>query len=153
MKIEQNGTEFPQDEVTLYLRSQKRKASNSLPYWLTMEDLEKYKIPLETICQSATHYYEAKDGKYINRPSPESGVYFLFADEELVYVGQATSLCWRLQDHSKSDMVWNRGFYLEIQDGWTRSFVEAVYIDKYRPVYNWKIERVPRFAKNFLAEK
>lgn len=66
------------------------------------------------------------------------GIYFLFRDDELVYVGQSIALLSRLNEHIRSNKLFNRVAFqhflaCELDE------IEAEYILAYRPEYNRKI--------------
>lgn len=63
-----------------------------------------------------------------------SCVYFLFVDNNLVYIGKTTDLFRRIVDHQK-DKIFNNYSYLECKQP-ELTAVERHYIQKYNPVLN-----------------
>jgi hypothetical protein len=67
-----------------------------------------------------------------------SGVYFLFSEEKLVYVGEGWNCLLRVAEHTgrhsqKVFLSWN---FVPIDDKEDRKAVERDLRRKYRPVYN-----------------
>lgn len=67
----------------------------------------------------------------------KSCIYFLFQDDELVYIGKSENVKSRLTDHTKSSKIFNSYAYIN-----PRNFeqkieqIEGAYIKKYKPKYN-----------------
>lgn len=69
-----------------------------------------------------------------------SGIYFLLDDDEIVYVGQSKNIQARFENHTKSNKIFNRWFYIfcDIED---LNKTEAYYILMLRPKYNIAIPK------------
>jgi hypothetical protein len=77
--------------------------------------------------------------KNITAVKPIRGVYFLFLNEEIVYVGQSINVHGRIQQHvSQKEKVFNRSFYQEIPEDMDLLAVEKHYILMFRPKYNYE---------------
>ena len=64
------------------------------------------------------------------------GVYFLLQDNEIVYVGQSTSILTRLANHSiEATKKFNRVYVVECPAA-SMTRLERMYIDKLKPIYN-----------------
>lgn len=64
------------------------------------------------------------------------GVYFLLDQETIVYVGQSLNVMARLSDHRREGQKqFNRIFVVECKIG-ELTHLEALYIDKFKPIYN-----------------
>jgi len=67
-----------------------------------------------------------------------SGVYFLFSEEKLVYVGEGWNCLLRVAEHTRRD--WNKAFlswnFVPIDDKQERKALERDLRRKYRPLYN-----------------
>ena len=91
-------------------------------------------------------------------PEHESGVYFLFLDAALQYVGQAISISTRLDQHRYPDWpslvpaTWfNQVSTVEVLDEYpVLNAVECYYIHKLRPPRNIKYPRPNRYARAML---
>lgn len=67
------------------------------------------------------------------------GVYFLFLNEEIVYIGQSQNVYVRIQNHINEKVkVFNRAFVQFIPLEFDLQEVEKHYILKYRPKYNYE---------------
>jgi hypothetical protein len=67
---------------------------------------------------------------------PIRGVYFLFHNEEIVYVGQSSDVHFRIRQHK--DKQFNRVFYKAIPPEVDILAVEKHFILKFRPKYNYE---------------
>lgn len=67
---------------------------------------------------------------------PPQGVYFLYNDGELVYVGQTNDIFRRISEHSRSDKQFNWWRYFEIDDENLRKAIEYMFIQIAKPKYN-----------------
>lgn len=76
------------------------------------------------------------DIKGIKPLEPLRGVYFLFLNDEIVYVGQSTNIHLRVQQHR--DKEFNRVFYQEVPIEMDLLAIEKYYILKFRPRYNYE---------------
>lgn len=63
------------------------------------------------------------------------GVYFLVEGDEIVYVGQARDIMFRLAHHAKSEKVFSKYTFIEC-DVEELNEIEAAYIVKFAPRYN-----------------
>ena len=66
------------------------------------------------------------------------GVYFLFNNDEMVYIGKGWNCLLRVAEHTRkdSDKVFDSWNYIEIDDSATRGKGERELINKYKPMYN-----------------
>lgn len=75
---------------------------------------------------------------YKNNKIYDYCIYFLWFEEELVYIGQTSCLKGRISSH-KSDKLFDRVTYTIIKDGYTNVLkIEAENIKHYKPVFNNK---------------
>lgn len=84
--------------------------------------------------------------KYINKDlskiksikiSTLRGVYFLYADDQLVYIGQSVNIPSRIRDHLRDGTkIFNAYKSIIIPIGQDLTDVEDFYIRKYNPKYN-----------------
>jgi excinuclease UvrABC nuclease subunit len=67
-----------------------------------------------------------------------SGVYFLFQDDELVYIGQGWNCLLRVAEHTRkdSDKVFTFWSFLPVEDPIERKRLESELRAKYRPKFN-----------------
>lgn len=67
-----------------------------------------------------------------------SGVYFLFQDDELVYIGQGWNCLLRVAEHTRKDSVkqFNHWNFIPIDDERERKACEAELRAKYKPKFN-----------------
>lgn len=67
-----------------------------------------------------------------------SGVYFLFHDDELVYVGQGWNCLLRVAEHTRkdSDKVFNRWNYIRVDDEGERKSRERELRAQLKPRFN-----------------
>jgi len=78
---------------------------------------------------------------YVHDGCRYCGVYFLLADDEIVYVGQSVDVKKRLKQHADySEKTFNRFFFVQC-DRLELNKLEAYYILKFRPKYNIAIPR------------
>lgn len=66
--------------------------------------------------------------------SKKSGVYILFRNNIVMYVGESGNIMQRLYSHKNKD-YWDKFTYIELNYK-DRMIAEALYIDKYKPKYN-----------------
>lgn len=72
-----------------------------------------------------------------------SAIYFLLDENEIVYIGKTTDLRSRFIQHSKTNKVFNRYFYIFCdRDNLTKT--EALLIRKFNPKYNISIPKEPK---------
>jgi len=66
------------------------------------------------------------------------GVYFLFNNDELVYIGKGWNCLLRVAEHTRKDSnkVFNSWRYTEVIDSKKRGELERELIRKYKPIYN-----------------
>lgn len=76
------------------------------------------------------------DIKDIKPLEPLRGVYFLFLNEQIVYVGQSGNVPIRVQQHT--DKEFNRVFYLTVPPDADILAIEKHFILKFRPKYNYE---------------
>jgi hypothetical protein len=67
---------------------------------------------------------------------PPQGVYFLYNDGELVYVGQTNDIFRRISEHSRSKKRFTWWQYFEINDENLRKAIEYMFIRVAKPKYN-----------------
>lgn len=67
-----------------------------------------------------------------------SGVYFLFNDENLVYVGQGWNCLLRVAEHTRkdSDKVFTRWSFIPLDNEWERKELETTLRATLKPKYN-----------------
>lgn len=64
------------------------------------------------------------------------GVYFLFNDSDLVYIGKSVNPFGRLSEHAKNpEKVFNRWSLIECDERWL-DWLESQYIRRFRPPFN-----------------
>jgi len=70
-----------------------------------------------------------------------SGVYFLFHDNELVYIGQGWNCLLRVAEHTRKDSekIFDRWSYIQIDGEAERKDVERELVKKLKPKYNRKL--------------
>lgn len=67
------------------------------------------------------------------------GVYFLFLNEQIVYIGQSNNVHQRIQDHiSQKEKDFNKVFYQPVPPDVDILAVEKQYILHFRPKYNYE---------------
>lgn len=69
----------------------------------------------------------------------DAGIYFLWRDDELLYIGRAKNIHNRLLRHPKGVIPFKRHTFLSIDyeaDGWRHGPIEAAYIAHYSPPFN-----------------
>ena len=83
--------------------------------------------------------------KYVKR-----GVYFLYQNSTVVYVGLSKNISNRLHNHySEKQKIFDSYSYIEIPDEIDLYFIESYFINYYKPIYNLDTER----HKNCLEKK
>lgn len=89
---------------------------------------------------------------------PAAGIYFLWIDHEMVYIGQSVNLRTRLRYHRRAAAKgyepweaggWNKATWIEVPEE-TLNAWEVSYIVKYRPRFNIALR--PKDAAPGLAE-
>ena len=65
----------------------------------------------------------------------KSGVYLLLSEQELVYVGRAKDLYYRVRDHHKTK-EFTDVLYLTIPEEWERRIIEYILINQFAPKLN-----------------
>lgn len=67
-----------------------------------------------------------------------SGVYFLFHNDEIVYIGQGWNCFLRVAEHTRKDSskVFTHWSFVEIQSETERKVIERELIKKHRPKFN-----------------
>ncbi|MEQ1662550.1 MAG: hypothetical protein ABL877_07625 [Thiobacillus sp.] len=70
-----------------------------------------------------------------------SGVYFLFHENELVYIGQGWNCLLRIAEHTRKDSekIFDRWSYLPINGEAERKELERELVKSYKPKYNRKL--------------
>lgn len=77
--------------------------------------------------------------KDIKALEPIRGVYFLFLNDEIVYIGQSGNIYSRVQQHVRlKEKNFNKVFYQVIPKGIDILAVEKQYILQFRPKYNYE---------------
>lgn len=66
----------------------------------------------------------------------KQGIYFLYLDEELIYIGKTINLDNRLKSHSKIGRVFNMYSFIEVENKSDMAILELSYIDRYKPCQN-----------------
>ena len=67
-----------------------------------------------------------------------SGVYLLWNNNEIVYIGESYDIMNRLSHHKCSNKKWNSYSYRECETGLDRIIIEAILISQHKPKYNNK---------------
>jgi hypothetical protein len=76
------------------------------------------------------------DGLEINNlPKLKEGIYFLYKNESLVYIGISQDIVGRIKNHMCSDKVFDNYKYLELKKNEAKIY-ERVLLNKYKPEYN-----------------
>ena len=75
----------------------------------------------------------------INLGADWCGIYFLFDDEELVYIGKGANVYARIGTHKKNDIKFNGASYYQVANEQKRDVLEAKLIWELRPKYNKQI--------------
>jgi hypothetical protein len=70
------------------------------------------------------------------------GVYFLFRQDELVYIGQSRDIVTRLILHKQKRQIVFDSFAVIETDPHSLESVEALYINQYRPKFNKYIPKI-----------
>lgn len=73
---------------------------------------------------------------YLHKGNVRAGVYFLLAEDEIIYVGKTVDVRSRLEQHSRDNLKpFNRFFFIpcEIEE---LDYLEAVYIHLFTPRFN-----------------
>ncbi|QJR79660.1 hypothetical protein CA267_002020 [Alteromonas pelagimontana] len=79
--------------------------------------------------------------KSASRSIPKSGVYFLLQDDEVVYVGQGTSVLTRIGNHiADPEKEFNGYCFIECEPE-SMNLLESVYIHLFAPKHNGRIGR------------
>lgn len=79
------------------------------------------------------------DIKDIKPLEPIRGVYFLFLNEEIVYIGQSGNVHLRISQHIKEkEKEFNKVFYQPVPPEMDLLAIEKYYILKFRPKYNYE---------------
>lgn len=74
--------------------------------------------------------------KVVNKAAQRTGVYFLWDEDRLMYIGSSETIWWRIKWHvKKSPGSFNYATYLAIDFPWYLS-IEAAYIRAYLPPWN-----------------
>lgn len=113
---------------------------------LSAKNFADYQLPIAQISAQAVAWR-------FNIGGNTSGVYFLFNGDELVYVGQASSIGSRLNAHAKSKKPWNRCAWIVVDDQEIKNHLEAVYINDHYPLHNKRTEVLPKGVKRKRCEK
>lgn len=69
-------------------------------------------------------------------PKLISGVYFLYSEEEIVYVGQSVNIYARIGSHAAKGIEFDSWAWREIKDAATRIKEESAEILKHAPKFN-----------------
>ena len=65
------------------------------------------------------------------------GIYFLYKEDELVYIGMTTNFSSRLNSHIADDTKEFDSYrFLDVNDNVNLNNIEEKYIRKYKPLYN-----------------
>lgn len=76
----------------------------------------------------------------LNNDTLKFTVYVLWEDDEVVYVGQSTSIHTRIETHKKSGKKFNRYSYFNVKDKHEMDSVESFLIQALKPKYNKTVE-------------
>lgn len=71
-----------------------------------------------------------------------TGVYLLFKNNEIIYVGVANDIYNRLTQHRISKKMWGEVKYIEEKDYYEAIKIEDYLIDKYKPRLNIAISKL-----------
>ena len=73
-----------------------------------------------------------------NQISIKKGIYFLYKNSQLVYIGKTKNLYQRLNDHLKNDnKIFDTYKFIEITNNETNIVeIETFFIQKFQPLYN-----------------
>jgi len=66
----------------------------------------------------------------------KSGVYILWANNDIVYVGQTENFIKRIKTHKSKVWKWNFVSWIPVEDKLDRLFIELLLIRKFKPKYN-----------------
>lgn len=129
--------------LTLYkpLQPHRQNWDNMAPLdWFECR-LDTFLLPLSNIAADTVAYPQTQ-------PPNDVGIYFLFEDNELLYVGQSTQIRYRLFRHYREDFRFNRFAAIWVPKMFLTD-IEYAYINKHLPPMNWKVigshytDRVP----------
>lgn len=116
--------------------------SSQIPCDWFMDNAESFIVSMDLIMKNIAPYS-------FGSPPHESGIYFLFDKDDLIYIGESVSIHNRLIQHYKnkrfdsySCMIGMPGLY--------RKEIEAFYIHKYEPVLNAKYDRLHKAYKDLI---
>lgn len=92
---------------------------------------------LAQISDRRVQYALNDNSGYLRNMGPAaSGVYFLFLEDSLQYVGKSTNICQRLPRHySEMNFLWNNFSWIEMPDECAEE-VEHFYIYAFNPAHN-----------------
>ena len=109
-------------------------AVNMIPDDWMKENARRFNIPLATLRDSAGHYDR--------ETAPlDGGIYFLFLEGRLVYIGETDSIHPRLIQHSRNKEFDGYTVMLEVPPLY-RTEIENYLIHKFKPPLNVKYEPV-----------
>jgi hypothetical protein len=89
----------------------------------------------------------------LSRDMRASGVYFLFADEKVVYVGQTCSVLRRIGEHMSDRTKRFDGFAWLPCLALNRLWLESNYIDLLKPLYNLEPNHKPARSRRRASQR
>ena len=89
----------------------------------------------------------------INLGADWCGIYFLFDDEELVYIGKGANVYARIGTHKKNDIKFNGASYYPVANEQERDMLEVRLIWEFKPAYNVVIINPKVYLKNKMKPK
>lgn len=110
---------------------------------------QEHKVPIEWLEHYARcfHFSDAEIwAARIKEEFPSAcGVYFLFDDEECIYVGQTYYFSTRAEQHRANRVAWTSHSYIEVPK-FHAPAVEAYYIRRLEPALNTSIPRLRTYS-------
>lgn len=89
--------------------------------------------------------------EWTNASNENSGVYFLFQDVQLVYVGKSTEISKRLKAHYKEGKSWNKTRFIPNIPLFFLEHIEMLYIHEFDPPLNNKRLGVTECLKKYIG--
>jgi hypothetical protein len=98
-----------------------------------------HKIPIDWLAYYARCFHftdeEIKAARTTRDMPRASGVYFLFDDDDCIYVGQTKNFADRTLQHERNGVLWTSHTYFEVPKFFAPD-VEAYYIRRIKPYFN-----------------
>lgn len=99
----------------------------------------RYRVPIEWLAHYARCFHftdeEIRAARTTRDMPRASGVYFLFDDDECIYVGQTKNFAERTIQHERNAVLWTSHAYFEVPKFFAAD-VEAYYIRRMKPSLN-----------------